>query len=61
MQTSWQSMSGEIFAQIQAWRQTHPQATLRDIEQIVREQLSRLEAQLIQDTAQASEEEDWAK
>ncbi|EFH83957.1 hypothetical protein [Ktedonobacter racemifer] len=41
------------------WRQAHPKATFREIEQAVAEQMSRLEARLLQETAQASSQRDW--
>jgi hypothetical protein len=41
------------------WRQAHPKATFREIEQEVAEQMSRLEARLLQEMAVASPQRDW--
>jgi hypothetical protein len=43
------------------WRLAHPRATLREIEQAVGERMSRLEAQVVQDTALASAQRTWSK
>ncbi len=60
MDQKWQQMSEQILTDIQEWRRSHPQATLREIEEEVHSRLSRLEAQLIQDAAQQSEQADWS-
>ena len=57
---TWRALSEEILTDIQAWRQAHPQATFREIEQAVHERTTRLEAQLLQDTAQASASGEWS-
>ena len=43
------------------WRQEHPQATLREIEEAVDERMNRLRAQLIQEVAQMSEMGEWSQ
>ena len=43
------------------WRQEHPQATLREIEEAVDERMNRLRAQLIQEIAQMSAVEEWSQ
>lgn len=53
-------MSEQILTDIKEWRRSHPQATLREIEEEVHARLSRLEAQVIQDTAQESEKRSWS-
>ncbi len=56
----WRALSEEILTDIKAWRQAHPKATFREIEQAVHERTTRLEAQLLQDTAQASASREWS-
>jgi len=56
----WQQLSAQILTDIKAWRRDHPKVTLREIEQEVHQRLSRLEAQVIQDAAQASAQRDWS-
>ena len=54
LQQSWQEQGEPVFAAVAHWRQTHPQATLAEIERVVDEQINRLRAQLIEEAAQAS-------
>ena len=54
LQEQWQEASQEAVAAVAQWRAAHPQATLAEIEQAVDEQMNRLRAQLIEETAQAS-------
>jgi hypothetical protein len=56
----WRTLSEEILTDIKAWRQAHPKATFREIEHAVHERTTRLEAQLLQDTAQASTSGEWS-
>ena len=57
----WRDLSEQILTDITEWRRSHPRATFREIEDEVHPRISRLEAQLIQDTAQQSKKcgEDW--
>lgn len=55
----WRALSEEILLGMKEWRRQHPKATLREIEEAVSERLSRLGAQMIQDTAQTSTAGDW--
>ena len=50
----WRVLSEQILTDVKEWRRSHPKATLREIEDEVHARMSRLEAQLIQDTAEAS-------
>src|SRR5579859_3913736 len=43
------------------WRQTHPHATLREIEEAVDGQMNQLRAQLIQELVQQGEVGDWSE
>jgi RNase P subunit RPR2 len=55
----WRELSEEILSGMKEWRQTHPEATLREIEEVVQQRMSRLEALMVQETALPSEKTDW--
>jgi ribosomal protein L34E len=59
VEREWRALSEEILLEMKEWRQQHPKATLREIEEAVTERLSRLGARMIQDTAQTSAAADW--
>lgn len=54
----WLAESAERFAALDAWRQAHPRATWTEIEAAIDAQLGPLRAQLLGDTAMASEATD---
>ncbi len=56
----WRELSEQILTDITEWRRSHPKATFREIEDEVHVRISRLEAQLIQDTAQQSTSRSWS-
>jgi hypothetical protein len=56
----WRELSEQILTERTEWRQSHPKATFREIEDEVHVRMSRLEAQLIQDTAQQSKSRTWS-
>jgi len=56
----WRELSERILTEMSEWRRSHPKATLREIEDEVHQRMSRLEAQLIQDTAQQSTSRSWS-
>lgn len=56
----WRELSEEILTDIKEWRKEHPKASFREIEDEVHSRMSRLEAQLIQDTAQQSKSREWS-
>jgi hypothetical protein len=58
---AWQQKSAEILTNITAWRRAHPKATFVEIEAEVHRHLMQLEAQVLQDAAQASESREWDK
>lgn len=60
MDQAWCRMGAQILSDIKEWRRAHPKATFREIEDEVHGRLSRLEAQVLQDTAQASHSRDWS-
>lgn len=43
------------------WREQHPKATFREIEEAVDERMNRLRAQMIQDVVQMGESEAWSQ
>lgn len=56
----WKTLSEQILTDIKEWRRSHPKATFREIEDEVHQRMSRLEAKLIQDTAQESQSRSWS-
>jgi hypothetical protein len=56
---AWLNKSREILTNIKEWRQAHPKATFVEIEDEVHKRLMVLEAQVIQDAAQASSNREW--
>jgi RNase P subunit RPR2 len=56
----WRALSEEILTNMTEWRRQHPKATFREIEDEVHSRVSRLEAQMIQDTAQQSPSRQWS-
>jgi hypothetical protein len=56
----WRELSEEILTSMKEWRRSHPKATLREIEDEIHTRMSRLEAQMIQDTAQESPSRAWS-
>jgi YgiT-type zinc finger domain-containing protein len=51
---AWHDLAEEAWAGLAEWRQQHPRATLREIEQAVDERLASLRARMVQDAALAS-------
>lgn len=56
----WRDLSEQVLTDMKEWRSNHPKATLREIEDEVHSRISRLEAQLIQETAQQSKSRTWS-
>ena len=59
LEEGWQALSQEVLSGMAEWRQQHPQASLRAIEQALDERLSRLRAKLLEDVALASQVRVW--
>lgn len=55
----WRDLSEEILSGMKEWRQAHPEATFREIEEVVHQRMSRLEALMVQETALTSAYADW--
>lgn len=49
----------EILSGMKDWRQQHPKATLREIEEAVDERLAKLRAEMVAELAGMSEQADW--
>lgn len=56
----WRELSEDILTNMKEWRRNHPKATFAEIEEEVHARVSRLEAQMIQDTAQESASRVWS-
>ena len=59
VQANWNGLSEEIMQGIADWREQHPKATFREIEEEVDKRLSALRAKMISDTAMASAQAEW--
>ena len=55
----WQVLSDETMEGIGTWREQHPKATLREIEQALDERMMKLRAKVLEDAAQMSEMREW--
>jgi YgiT-type zinc finger domain-containing protein len=58
---NWRAMSDEILSGVAEWRQQHPKATFREIEEEVDQRLSQLRARMLSDAAIASASADWGE
>jgi YgiT-type zinc finger domain-containing protein len=59
MRNKWNGMSEEIIRGIAEWREQHPKATFREIEEEVDKRLSVLRARMLSDAAINSEKGGW--
>jgi len=57
----WHRLTEEILSGMAEWRQQHPKATLREIEQEVMRRTGELQARLMEEIAQASAAADWER
>ena len=57
----WQKMSEATMQELGNWREKHPQATLREIEQELDEQIMKLRAKVLEEAAQLSEMRVWTE
>lgn len=55
----WQKMIDEMLSGLTEWRQQHPKATFREIEQETMRRMAGFQARLMSDLAQASEATTW--
>jgi YgiT-type zinc finger domain-containing protein len=56
----WRALSEEVIQEMKGWRQAHPQATMKEIERRLDEQLARLRAKMLQDTVLLSQARAWS-
>lgn len=61
MEKRWRELSEEVMSGMKEWRLAHPNATFREMENAVHERVSRLEAQMLQDTALSDARADWGQ
>ena len=61
LRQGWREMGEEILEGLEQWREEHSRATMREIEDEIDQRLSALRAQMISDTANASERERWER
>lgn len=60
-QDPWLKKSEEILVNVREWRRTHPKATFVEIEDEIHTRMMQLEAQLLQEAAQASPSREWSR
>lgn len=58
---AWLRKGGATLTDMKEWRRAHPKATFVEIEDEVHRRMMELEAQVLQDAAQASESREWGK
>lgn len=58
---AWLSKGAAILTDIKGWRCAHPKATFVEIEDEIHRRMMELEAQVLQDAAQASESREWGQ
>ena len=56
---AWHRMSAEIMSGMREWRQAHPKATLRQMEQELDQRWVRVRARMLEDLAVASVAANW--
>lgn len=57
----WRELSEEVVSGMKEWRDQHPKARLREIEEALDERLEKMRAHMLQDAALASPEADWSQ
>lgn len=57
----WLKQGEKILSDVQEWRKAHPKATFVEIEEVVHRGMILLEAQVLQDAAQASDAREWGR
>jgi hypothetical protein len=58
-ESEWETLTRALQQTIDTWRQTHPTATLDEIETVIDTQLAPARAKLVEATAHASPRQDW--
>lgn len=57
----WQLLSQSVFEEMEVWRNEHPRATFKEIEDELDAQLSGVRAQMLADLAHRSESREWSR
>jgi DNA-directed RNA polymerase subunit RPC12/RpoP len=60
LEEGWSGLSDEIMKRVAEWREQHPRATFREIEEEIDQRLSGLRAKMLSDTANRSDKAEWA-
>jgi uncharacterized protein with PIN domain len=55
----WEKLIEEILSGMAEWRQQHPKATFREIEQETMKRMAQLQARMMEEIAQASQAAEW--
>lgn len=58
---NWRKLGEDVLSGMKEWREQHPKATFREIEEAVDERLGRLRARMLEDAALASTASDWSQ
>jgi hypothetical protein len=61
LQEKWRGQSEEMIVGMSEWREKHPRATMREIEQEIDKRLSEMRARMIADIAMKSASAGWEK
>lgn len=59
LEEKWQGLSQDMIVGMSEWREKHPRATLREIEEEIDKRMSEMRARMIADTAMNSVSADW--
>lgn len=58
---AWRILSQSVFEEMEGWRNAHPTATLREIEEELDARLSGMRARMLADLAQKSSKREWSE
>ena len=61
LDAAWRALSEELLAEVKTWQGAHPKATFQELETALHERMSRLEARMLQEAAQARTTSDWSQ
>lgn len=57
---AWKLLSQSVFEEMEGWRNEHPTATFREIEEELDARLSGMRARMLEDLAQKSAKREWS-
>jgi hypothetical protein len=57
---AWRILSQSVFEEMEGWRNEHPTATFREIEEELDARLSGMRARMLEDLAQKSSKREWS-